>query len=298
MASESNNLAPAFTPSDATTQSTPIAMLSASPTPTTQETIISTNESDAVNSKKRKALPPRSEVWKHFTRFVNDQGEQKARCNYCDRVLSANTKYNGTTSLKNHMNSCKKFPSSTNDSTQTELAFQSGDGSIGTWKFSQEAIRKSLAKMIIRDELPFRFVEREGFKEFVATSCPRFIVPSRWTVARDCFNIFVDGNNHFKYILRTSSFRVSLTTDTWTSIQRENYLCLTAHFIDNDWKLHKRILNFCPIYSHKGEAIGKMIEKCLRDWGISKVFTITVDNASSNDVAIAYLKKKIEVFRK
>ncbi|XP_017971992.1 PREDICTED: uncharacterized protein LOC108660992 isoform X2 [Theobroma cacao] len=73
MASESDNQAP--TPSDAATQSAPpIGMPSSSPTLTTQQTIISTNENDAVNSKKRKALPPRLEVWKHFTRFVNDQG--------------------------------------------------------------------------------------------------------------------------------------------------------------------------------------------------------------------------------
>ncbi|XP_017971987.1 PREDICTED: 60S ribosomal protein L23-A-like isoform X1 [Theobroma cacao] len=72
MASESDNQAP--TPSDAATQSAPpIGMPSSSPTLTTQQTIISTNENDAVNSKKRKALPPRLEVWKHFTRFVNDQ---------------------------------------------------------------------------------------------------------------------------------------------------------------------------------------------------------------------------------
>ncbi|EOX94536.1 Uncharacterized protein TCM_004162 [Theobroma cacao] len=71
MASESNNLAPAPTPSDAATQPTPIGMPSSSPTPTTQQTIISTNDSDAVNSKKWKALPSGSEIWKHFTRFVN-----------------------------------------------------------------------------------------------------------------------------------------------------------------------------------------------------------------------------------
>ena len=70
-------------------------------------------------------------------------------------------------------------------------------------------------------------------------------------------------------------------------------MCLTAHFIDNDWKLHKRIINFCPISSHRGEAIGKVIEKCLYGQGIDKVFTITVDNATSNDVAISYLKKKL-----
>ena len=74
-------------------------------------------------------------------------------------------------------------------------------------------------------------------------------------------------------------------------MQIVNYLCITAHFIDNDWKLNKKILNFCPISSHKGESIGMVIEKCLLNWGIDKLFTITVDNASSNDVAIGYLRK-------
>nr|KJB09837.1 hypothetical protein B456_001G170000 [Gossypium raimondii] len=95
-----------------------------------------------------------------------------------------------------------------------------------------------------------------------------------------------------KQLLRSSCSRVCLTTDTWTSLQRVNYLCITAHFIDNDWKLNKKILNFCPISSHKGESIGMVIEKCLLNWGIDKLFTVTVDNASSNDVAIGYLRKK------
>ncbi|KAF2324153.1 hypothetical protein GH714_008460 [Hevea brasiliensis] len=70
-------------------------------------------------------------------------------------------------------------------------------------------------------------------------------------------------------------------------------MCITAHFIDNDWKLHKKIINFCPITSHKGDAIGRAIETCLLEWGLDKIFTITVDNASSNDIAISYLKKKL-----
>ncbi|KAH1031552.1 hypothetical protein J1N35_043726 [Gossypium stocksii] len=43
----------------------------------------------------------------------------------------------------------------------------------------------------------------------------------------------------------------------------------------------------------RGESIGQAIEKCLRDWGIERVFTITVDNASANSVAIEYLRKKL-----
>ncbi|XP_077228339.1 zinc finger BED domain-containing protein RICESLEEPER 2-like [Tasmannia lanceolata] len=66
-----------------------------------------------------------------------------------------------------------------------------------------------------------------------------------------------------------------------------------AHFIDHDWKLHKRIINFCVISSPKGEAIGQAVESCMIEWGIEKVCTITVDNASSNDTVVGYLKKKI-----
>ena len=65
-----------------------------------------------------------------------------------------------------------------------------------------------------------------------------------------------------------------------------------SHFIDKDWNLHKKILNFCVISSHKGEAIGRRIEECLVDWGIQKLCTLTVDNATSNDTAITYLKRK------
>ena len=63
-------------------------------------------------------------------------------------------------------------------------------------------------------------------------------------------------------------------------------MCLTAHWIDNDLNLHKRILKFCLVPNHKGFTIGKHIEKCLLEWGIDRI-----DNAISNDAAIKYLKR-------
>ena len=74
-------------------------------------------------------------------------------------------------------------------------------------------------------------------------------------------------------------------------------MCLIIHFLDIEWNLNKKILNFFPISSHRGDAIGKVIEKCLRDWGIDRIFIVTIDNASSNDVAISYLKKKLNQSR-
>jgi hypothetical protein len=39
----------------------------------------------------------------------------------------------------------------------------------------------------------------------------------------------------------TIDARVCLTTDTWTLVQKLNYMVITSHFIDSDWNLHKRI---------------------------------------------------------
>ncbi|XP_031097064.1 zinc finger BED domain-containing protein RICESLEEPER 2-like [Ipomoea triloba] len=159
--------------------------------------------------------------------------------------LHADTKLNGTSSLKAHIKSCPKCPYSSTDPTQTELIAPSSEGeSLSFGKFDATAIRKSVAEMIIIDELPFRFVEAKGFRKCMFTACPRFRMPSRWTVARDCYKIYLDEKKNVSNIF------------------------------------------------HKGEDIGKAIEKCLRDWGLDNVFTITVDNASSNDVATGYLRKK------
>ncbi|KAL2330892.1 hypothetical protein Fmac_018473 [Flemingia macrophylla] len=70
-------------------------------------------------------------------------------------------------------------------------------------------------------------------------------------------------------------------------------MCLMAHFIDNNWKLYKKIINFCQVTSHSGEIMAKSIELCLNSWGLHRILSFTVDNASSNDVGIQYLKKRL-----
>ena len=59
--------------------------------------------------------------------------------------------------------------------------------------------------------------------------------------------------------------RLCLTINTWSSIQNYNYMCLTTHWIDQDWKLQKRIFNYYQVPNHKGSTIGKVIESYLLD---------------------------------
>ena len=68
-------------------------------------------------------------------------------------------------------------------------------------------------------------------------------------------------------------------------------MCLTCHFIDDAWKLHKRILNFCQIEDHKKENIGRKIETSLCEWGIDGIFTLTVNNDSLNLTTIKFLQR-------
>ncbi|KAK9279908.1 hypothetical protein L1049_013592 [Liquidambar formosana] len=201
----------------------------------------------------------------------------------------------GTSTLKRHLLKCPRYPNN-QDHKQKLLDFQSmsqNQGNVSNWKFDQELCRKELARMIIVDELPFSFVEKEGFKRFISVLQPRFNLVSRTTMTKDCIEIYLNERNMLKEIFVTAASRVCLTTDLWTSIQNLGYMCLTAHYIDKGWNLQKRIINFRVVPTpHRGEIIAQAVETCLLGWGLEKLCTITVDNASSNDTAAISLVKR------
>ena len=193
-----------------------------------QEQLEAQTETVASNPRKRKPMDSRS------NKFRDENGNvRKGKCKYCAKDLSANLSKNGTSSLHNHLKSCKSFNV---EGRQTKLAFQANkDGtSLTTWTFDKDLAREKYTKMIIVDELPFKFGEGSGFREFMATVQPLFQIPSRWTVARDCFGMYSLCRNDLKAVLLEPTQRLCLTTDTWTSNLRINYMCLTAHFIDKD----------------------------------------------------------------
>ncbi|KAE8690247.1 hypothetical protein F3Y22_tig00110904pilonHSYRG00114 [Hibiscus syriacus] len=245
----------------------------------------------------------KSKWWSHFS--VDEEDPTFASCKYCQKLIGCKTK-NGTTPLANHISRCKKYPPNL-DKKQKLIDFESEtlvneDGSTEIvsvpkcWKFDHDLCRKKLAKMLIVDELPFAFVEREGFIEFCKALNPLFKLHSRTTATRDCYALFIEQRNELKNTFKNLYSRVCLTTDTWTSGQNLSYMCLTAHFIDDEWNLHKRIINFCPIAGHSGQLIGRAVEKCLIEWGLKNIMTITVDNASSNDLAIEYLRRRLTIW--
>ncbi|KAI4346227.1 hypothetical protein L6164_013296 [Bauhinia variegata] len=239
-------------------------------------------------------------AWEHFEKLPNVK-EPTAACKHCGRRYLCDPKQNGTSNMLLHITKCPKYPYAvTHDPTQSVINFSTKQDGVGndmvvvSQKFNNEECRKALAIFVIVDEQPFKVVEGNGFRHLCGKMQPQFILPSRFTVARDCYQLYLDEKLRLKALLKNDCVRVALTTDCWTSIQNLNYLTITAHFIDNDWRLNKKILCFSLVPNHRGETIGKYIDECLKDWGIKAVFTVTVDNASSNDVTISYLKKRIK----
>ncbi|CAN1187136.1 Putative AC transposase [Linum perenne] len=234
----------------------------------------------------------RSKLWANWIQFTDHEGVIKAKCVFCGAILKADSSKIGNSSLIRHVKNCKKRNEVL--AGQLRLNFQQGSG-LGTadWTYCPKRLRLKIARMIIKDELPFIFFEKEGFVEMMKEASPSFKMPCRKSIQADCLKLFIEGKEEIKSFLTAKcGGKVSITTDCWTSVQNFNYICITAHFVGIDWKLHKKIINFPRIYSHKGFDIADAVAHCLEEWKLTNIFTVMVDNASANDTAIQHLKDK------
>ena len=86
-----------------------------------------------------------------------------------------------------------------------------------------------------------------------------------------------------------------LTSDSWTACSNISYISLTTHYVDKDWMLKSNILEFAHIQPpHTGNDLSLKVLEFLKDWGIDRnIFSITFDNASSNDNMQNILKEHL-----
>jgi hypothetical protein len=214
--------------------------------------------------KKIKEIAPRSEVWSHFIKITIDGHLKKGKCKYCSCEIKCDPNLNGTSTLRSHFNVCKCNPHKNRDPKQRNLQL-SQDDIVAVYKFDPDAIRKAFTEMVIVDEQAFAFAERHGFRKFMSVACPRWNVTSRRTLTRDIFGRYFEEKAKLKTFIKHQCERVCITTDAWTSQQQDSYMVVTAHFIDSEWKLHKKVIGFVTVKGHKGDKIGKTIMRCLAE---------------------------------
>ncbi|XP_061375891.1 zinc finger BED domain-containing protein RICESLEEPER 2-like [Gastrolobium bilobum] len=81
--------------------------------------------------------------------------------------------------------------------------------------------------------------------------------------------MYVKEKDKLKQIMSRIPNRVCLTSDVWTTINSEGYICLTAHFVDDNWRLISKILNFCRMKPpHTRVELETTLFDCLKEWGL------------------------------
>lgn len=71
--------------------------------------------------------------------------------------------------------------------------------------------------------------------------------------------------------------------DGWTSPFQDDFIGVTVHWIDSDWKQRELVIGFEPLTgSHSGENLCLAFVKVLEHFDLGKkLHTVTTDNASN-----------------
>ncbi|XP_027086500.2 zinc finger BED domain-containing protein RICESLEEPER 2-like [Coffea arabica] len=253
---------------------------------------------EGANPFEKKQRKKKSTIWEDMTIVKQPDGTLKVQCNHCKELFVKNPS-GATSQHKRHLKNClqkRLAVGEENQKRQQVLSFTEGpsDGitSITNFSYDHAKVRELAAHMVLVHEYPFSMLDHVVFNKFMKAVSPFYKKINRQTVKEDCVTAFMLEKRRLRNILKGAN-RISITTDLWKSGQKIQYMVVTGHFVDSDWVLQKRVLNFCNVPPpHTGVIIADALSKCFLEWGIeNKVSTITVDNASYNDVCIRRVKE-------
>ncbi|GAU19718.1 hypothetical protein TSUD_78430 [Trifolium subterraneum] len=143
------------------------------------------------------------------------------------------------------------------------------------------------ASIIIANDYPFDF-----FEDWLLRKVAKVMPPINVFKAH-VFDLYLKEKLKLKQEFATIPNRISLTLDLWESCTTETYICLTAHFVDADWKLNSKVLKFCVVDPTADEICERIVE-FLSDWGIEKkIFSLTLDDSFDNDIVQEKLKTQL-----
>ena len=205
----------------------------------------------------------------------------KAVCKYCGLRLGAQS---GTSSLRSHIaTTCPAIGDDDRNHFLATIKKKSSD----TFVFDPVLSHERMVQFVIHAEIEFNKFEDPYFEPWMETLQPTMKCVGRQTVRNDCLKMYEkmkqDLHNEFSVL----DSRVCFTSDMWTSLQNLGYMVITAHYVDADFKLKKKIISLKEVkYPHTGYALEEAIVSSLTEWGLrEKILTLTLDNAGNNTKA-------------
>ncbi|KAF3529067.1 hypothetical protein DY000_02043037 [Brassica cretica] len=168
----------------------------------------------------------------------------------------------------------------------------SGGGGGGGGRFSQERSQVDLARMIILHGYPLSMVDHVGFKVFARNLQPLFEPVAITTIEETCMEIYIREKQRVQHALSNLYGKINLSVEMWSSRDNASYVCLASHYIDEEWRLQRTVLNFITLDpSHTEDMLSEVIIRCLMEWSLeSKLFAVTFDSFSVSDEIVLRIK--------
>jgi hypothetical protein len=129
---------------------------------------------------------------------------------------------------------------------------------IQPFKYDLGTSLKKFYLAIIMHEYPFNIVEHDYFVDFLKSLRPSFAFKSRVTARKDIMDIHIEEKDN-------------ATMDVWTSCQNKSYMCVTLHWIDDAWKIQKRIVALFHLEGqHTGHRLAEAVTEVFVKWFVEK----------------------------
>ena len=95
-------------------------------------------------------------------------------------------------------------------------------------------------------------------------------------------------------MFNTCQHQIHFATDLWTSPNRHGVLGITVQWVSNEFKLQKAVIGLRECrHSHGGENQADIITGILQEYGIKHLGYYTGDNATSNDICLQSLSRRL-----
>ncbi|KAG6741312.1 hypothetical protein POTOM_054545 [Populus tomentosa] len=236
---------------------------------------------ECADNKRRKV----SEVWKDFVKVKDKENDAVwAICKGCQKKYPGEST-KGTSNLHKHLKSCSKKRQG--DAKQHTLPSDLG----GNFVFDQERSRLNFVRMIMKLGFPLDMVQNEFFKTFVCDLQPKFQLCSQDTVQADALSIYRQEKEKLLKYLDNLSSLFSMTVDLQSYGDNKMSCCLTMHFIDDGWRMNKKILAFRSI---EHDYMNEAVKDVLVEWNIiKKVHFMSAEIAQPNSQMTREFRSKL-----
>lgn len=153
--------------------------------------------------RKRPLMMKRSDTWNHYT--LLEDNPNKCKCNYCGRQYQCHLRHDGITNMRNHIKFYRAYKAfqEQQGGSQQNLTSEGGEGSnmVLAKRWSQDACRRALTKIIVMGELPLSFEDNKGFSQFCSVAILQFVMPSRRTIGMDVMDLFLEEKIMLKSLI-------------------------------------------------------------------------------------------------